>query len=42
MRVDMIIPASIAANYILRETGIKKLFRSAFALREGIIFSELA
>jgi exopolyphosphatase / guanosine-5'-triphosphate,3'-diphosphate pyrophosphatase len=42
MRIDMIVPASICANFILREAGIKKLFRSAYALREGIIFSELA
>jgi exopolyphosphatase/guanosine-5'-triphosphate,3'-diphosphate pyrophosphatase len=42
MRIDMIVPASICANFILKETGIRKLFRSVYALREGIIFSELA
>ena len=42
LRVDMIVPASICFNFILNETGIKKVFRSAYALKEGIIFSELS
>ena len=42
MRVDMIVPASICFNFILKETGIRKTFRSAYALKEGVIFSEIS
>lgn len=41
MRIDMIVPASMCINGILKNSGIKKLFRSAYSLKEGIVFSEL-
>lgn len=40
MRVDMIVPASTCIYFILKNSGIKKLFRSAYSLKEGIVFSE--
>ena len=40
MRIDMIVLASMCTYFILKKTGIKKLFRSAYSLKEGIVFSE--
>lgn len=40
MRVDMIVLASMCIYSILKNSGIKKLFRSAYSLKEGIVFSE--
>jgi exopolyphosphatase/guanosine-5'-triphosphate,3'-diphosphate pyrophosphatase len=42
LRVDMIVPASMCIHSILENSGIKKIFRSAYSLKEGIVFSELA
>jgi exopolyphosphatase/guanosine-5'-triphosphate,3'-diphosphate pyrophosphatase len=39
MRVDMIVPASMCIYFILKNSGIKKLYRSAYSLKEGIVFS---
>ena len=41
LRVDMIVPASISINYILKNSEIKKLFRSEYSLKEGIVFRQL-
>jgi exopolyphosphatase/guanosine-5'-triphosphate,3'-diphosphate pyrophosphatase len=41
MRVDMIVPASMCIYCILKNSGIKKLYRSAYSLKEGIVFSEI-
>jgi len=40
VRVDMIVPAMIFVNFILKECNIKQLVQSEFALKEGVI-SEL-
>lgn len=40
VRADMIVPAVIFVNFVLRECNIKKLIQSEFALKEGVI-SEL-
>lgn len=40
VRVDMIVPAVIFVNFILKECNIKHLVQSEFALKEGVI-SEL-
>jgi len=40
VRVDMIVPAVIFVNFIMRECHIKQLVQSEFALKEGVI-SEL-
>ncbi|MBK5284487.1 MAG: hypothetical protein JJE25_03725 [Bacteroidia bacterium] len=40
MRVDMIVTASVCTAFIINKTGMRKLYRSAYALKEGIIFSE--
>ncbi|MCI0618402.1 hypothetical protein L0244_35945, partial [bacterium] len=40
MRVDMIVLASMCIYFILKNSGIKNLFRSAYSLKEGIVFSE--
>ncbi len=40
VRVDMIVPAVIFVNFVLRECNIKHLVQSDFALKEGVI-SEL-
>ena len=40
VRVEMIVPATIFVSFVLRECGIKQLFHSEFALKEGVI-SEL-
>jgi len=40
MRVDMIVLASVCSAFILNKTGMRKLYRSSYALKEGIVFSE--
>ena len=40
MRVDMIVHASICIYLTLENSGIKKLFRSAYSLKEGVVFGE--
>jgi exopolyphosphatase/guanosine-5'-triphosphate,3'-diphosphate pyrophosphatase len=41
MRVDMMVPASMCIYFILKNSRIKKLYRSAYSLKEGIVFSEI-
>lgn len=36
MRTDMIVPASILTEFILRRTGIESLLMSAYSLKEGV------
>jgi len=38
VRVDLIVIASIFINYLVKESGISKLFQSSFALKEGALF----
>src|SRR5258706_1060165 len=40
MRVDMIVLAGMCIYFILKNSEIKKLYRSAYSLKEGIVFSE--
>jgi len=40
VRVEMVVPAVIFVNFVLRECNIKQLVQSEFALKEGVI-SEL-
>jgi len=40
VRVEMVVPAAIFVNFVLRECNIKQLLQSEFALKEGVI-SEL-
>jgi len=40
MRVDLIVPASVFINLIIQKLGIKRLFQSSYALKEGFM-SEL-
>jgi len=35
MRVDMIVMASVLTNFVLKESGIKKIVMSSYALKEG-------
>jgi len=37
MRVDMIVPASICTNYVLRKFRIKEMILSRYALKEGAL-----
>jgi exopolyphosphatase/guanosine-5'-triphosphate,3'-diphosphate pyrophosphatase len=39
MRVDMIVPATILTEFILRRCGIREFFVSTFALKEGVAAS---
>lgn len=41
MRVDMIVIASILLTFVLEKSGITNMKLSAFALKEGILFSTL-
>jgi exopolyphosphatase/guanosine-5'-triphosphate,3'-diphosphate pyrophosphatase len=36
MRTEMIVPASILTEFVLRRTGIKSLSVSAYSLKEGV------
>ncbi|PKQ65734.1 hypothetical protein BZG02_01635 [Labilibaculum filiforme] len=38
VRVELIVIASIFINYLVKESGISKLFQSSFALKEGALF----
>ncbi len=38
VRRDMIVLASIFVNFVLRETGLKTIFQSAYSLKEGAVF----
>ena len=38
MRVDMIVIAGITIDFILKETGIKKMYLSKYALKEGALW----
>ena len=37
-RVEMIVPASIFVNFVLRKTGISTFCQSYYSLKEGIVF----
>jgi len=37
MRVDMIVPASILLNFVLKQTGIKNILLSTYSLKEGAL-----
>ena len=39
MRADMMVVSSILMNHVLQKCGIQKLFRSEYALKEGLLFS---
>ena len=41
MRVDMIVLASLLLTFVLHNTRIKQMTLSAYALKEGILFSEI-
>ena len=38
VRVDLIVPAVILIEQLISETGIKDIFQTDFALREGVLF----
>jgi exopolyphosphatase/guanosine-5'-triphosphate,3'-diphosphate pyrophosphatase len=38
MRIEMIVPAVIMVNYIIRRAGIQKLIQSEYALKEGVVY----
>jgi exopolyphosphatase/guanosine-5'-triphosphate,3'-diphosphate pyrophosphatase len=40
VRVDMIVVATVLVQYILKEFRIQKMKRSAYALKEGLLFSQ--
>lgn len=37
VRVEMIVPATIFVNFVVRKCGIKKIYQSAYALKEGVM-----
>ncbi len=37
MRVDMIVPASILLNFVLKKTALKEILLSTYSLKEGVI-----
>lgn len=41
MRVDMIVPAAILLNFVLKMSDIKSLVLSAYALKEGAVYEVL-
>ncbi len=41
MRVDLIVPALILVDTLIRETGIKKIVQTDFALREGVVYEQM-
>ncbi|WP_372753544.1 phosphatase [Labilibaculum sp.] len=41
VRVELIVVASIFINFLIKESGISKLFQSSFALKEGALFEYL-
>jgi exopolyphosphatase/guanosine-5'-triphosphate,3'-diphosphate pyrophosphatase len=38
VRIELIVVASIFINFLVKESGISKLFQSSFALKEGALF----
>ena len=38
VRRDMIVLATIFVNFVLRETGLKTIYQSAYSLKEGAVF----
>lgn len=38
VRVDLIVPAVILINFLIREIGIQKIIQTDYALREGVLF----